>query len=87
MYRRILCLHGVCASPSPGVTRTLRKNKSTIGIEGVILLLGIERDILAQDESIIFPGPISLGEDDIKNLDCLNPDNFSFTHYGSGQSG
>ena len=83
MYRLIPCLHGVCASPSPGVTRTLRKNKSTTGIEGVILLPGgIERDILAQDESIIFPGPISLGEDDIRNLDCSNPDNFSFTHYG-----
>ena len=83
MYRLIPCRHGVCASPSPGVTRTFRENKSTTGIEGVILLPGgIERDVLAQDESIIFPGPISLDEDDIKNLDCLNPDNFSFTHYG-----
>lgn len=83
MYRLIPCLHGVCASPSPDVTRTLRENKSTTGIEGVILLPGgIERDILTQDESIIFPGPISLDEDDIKNLDCSNPDNFSFTHYG-----
>ena len=83
MYRLIPCRHGVCASPSTAVTRALRKNKSTTGIEGVILLPGgIERDILAQDESIIFPGRISLDEDDIKNLDCLNPDNFSFTHYG-----
>lgn len=28
-----------------------------------------------------YSGPISLDEDDIKNLGCLNPDNFSFTHY------
>ena len=83
MYRLIPCRHGVCASPSTAVTRALRENKSTTGIEGVILLPGgIERDILVQDESIIFPGPISLEQDDIKNLDCLNPDNFSFTHYG-----
>ena len=83
MYRLIPCLHGVCASPSEDVTRTLRKNKSTTGIEGAILLPGgIERDVLVQDESIIFPNSISLDEDDIKNLDCSNPDNFSFTHYG-----
>ena len=83
MYRLIPCRHGVCASPSTAVTRALRENKSTTGIEGIILLPGgIERDVLVQDESIIFPGRISLDEDDIKNLDCLNPDNFSFTHYG-----
>ena len=83
MYRLIPCLHGVCASPSTAVTRALRENKSRTGIEGVILLPGgIERDVLVQDESIIFPSRISLDEDDIKNLDCLNPDNFSFTHYG-----
>lgn len=83
MYRLIPCRHGVCASPSTAVTRALRENKSTSGIEGVILLPGgIERDILVQDESIIFPDQISLDEDDIKNLDCSNPDNFSFTHYG-----
>ena len=83
MYRLIPCRHGVCASPSPGVTRALRENKSTTGIESVILLPGgIERDVLVQDESIIFPGRILLNEDDIKNLDCLNPDNFAFTHYG-----
>ena len=83
MYRLIPCRHGVCASPSTAVTRKLRENKSTTGIEGIILLPGgIKRDVLVQDESIIFPGLISLGEDDIKNLDCSNPDNFSFTHYG-----
>ena len=83
MYRLIPCRHGVCASPSTAVTRKLRENKSTTGIEGIILLPGgIKRDVLVQDESIIFPSRISLDEDDIKNLDCLNPDNFSFTHYG-----
>ena len=83
MYRLIPCRHGICASPSKAVTRTLRGNKSTKDIEGIVLLPGgIERDILVQDESIIFSPRISLDKDDIKNLDCSNSDNFSFTHYG-----
>ena len=83
MYRLIPCLNGVCASPSTAVTRTIRKNKSTKDIKGVILLPGgIEYDILVQGESIIFPHLVSLGKNDIQNLDCSNPDNFSFTHYG-----
>lgn len=83
MYRLIPCRHGICASPSKAVTRTLRDKKSTKDIEGIVLLPGgIENDILVQDESTIFSPKITLGKDDIKNLDCSNSDNFSFTHYG-----
>ena len=82
-YRLIPCRHGICASPSEAVTRTLRDKKSTKDIEGIVLLPGgIEHDILVQDESIIFSPRIRLDKGDIKNLDCSNPDNFSFTHYG-----
>lgn len=83
MYRLIPCRHGICASPSKAVTRTLRDKKSTKDIEGIVLLPGgIERDILVQDESTILSPKISLDKGDIKNLDCSNSDNFSFTHYG-----
>lgn len=83
MYRLIPCRHGICASPSKAVTRTLRNKESTKDIESIVLLPGgIENDILVQDESIIFSPKILLDKDDIKNLACSNSDNFSFTHYG-----
>ena len=84
MYRLIPCRHGICALLSKAVARTLRDKKSTKDIEGIVLLPGgIEHDILVQDEeSTIFSPKIPLDKDDIKNLDCSNSDNFSFTHYG-----
>ena len=82
MYRLIPCRHGVCASPSTATTSEIEKNKSTKGIKGVILLPGgIEHDTWVQDEPFL-PESTSLGDKDIENLRCSDPDNFSFTHYG-----
>ena len=83
MYRIIPCLHGVCASPSEEATMKVRKTQSTKDVpETVLLPGGIEHDVYLPNESIAFPREIYLSDEDLRNLDCSSPDNFSFTHYG-----
>jgi hypothetical protein len=83
LYRIIPCFHGVCASPSEEVTMALRRTLSTKGAPGAVVLPGgIEYDIYIPNESIAFPKEILLSVDDLRNLSCSNPNNFSFTHYG-----
>ena len=83
MYRVLPCFHGVCVVRNEHeLTEILLEGKTSAVSEALLLPGGIECDHIPDAGSLILPACIEVDNNDLKNLQCTNPENFSFTHYG-----